>query len=162
MSDRYEVIQTLIRGKQSVKKTIDKKGREKVTHHKLPIGYVLKDLQTGDLVGISHLEAAEFATRYGISNAQVVVSTSQKNGKIVETPYIKCAAGCPPLQDPMYVIDVDRYMMENKGKLKVSKSLGEALSRTARSKSYSKSSKPRYTREELLKIIEKRKAELEK
>lgn len=162
MSERYEVVQTLIRGKQSVKKTIDKKGREKVTHHKLPIGYVLKDLQTGETIGISHLEAAEFATRYGITNAQVVVSTSQQNGQIIETPYIKCAAGFPPLQDPMYVIDVDRYMLEHKGQIKISKSLAEALSKTARSKSTGKTSKPRYTREELLKIIEKRKAELDK
>lgn len=160
MTERYEVVKTLIIGNQSVKTSVDKKGNVRVTHHKKAVGYVLKDLTTGELIAVSHLEAAELAVKYGMTNANVVVHTTQNaDGTLNRSPYIKAAAGCTPLQDPYYVVSPDRYFADNKN-VKVSPQLAQDLMRSKTSRGSGSKSVPKYSREELMRIIAEKKAQL--
>lgn len=158
MSERYEVIRTLIIGKQSAKKTINAKGEVKISHHKLATGYVLKDLTDGSKIAVEHLEAPEYENEYGMVNARTVVSTSQTKSGVRRSPYIKAKAGYTPLQDPSLVVDPHRYLKDNPD-VKVTRTLAEALVKKP-AKSTGRSSKPRYTQDEIAKIIEEKKREL--
>ena len=48
MAEKYEVVKTLIRGKQSERKIETQQG-VKITAHKKPVGYALKDVNTGKI-----------------------------------------------------------------------------------------------------------------
>lgn len=107
---RYEVVKTLIRGKQSVRKV--KTGeRVRIIRHKKPVGYVLMDLKTGKKKVVTDLEAVVMVIQYGATNV-MVTATQKRDGRI--SPYIRSSKGLN-LQDKEMVSDPVEYVEENPG-----------------------------------------------
>lgn len=156
----YEVHKTLIIGKQSVKTSFDSDGNPKVSHHKKATGYVLKNRETGELEAVAHIEAPEYAVKYGIENAIVVIHTTQKPGGVVnKSPYIKTVAGGTPLQNAYYVVCPHRYLKNNPD-VKVTPQLARDLNRTKSSRGRGSKTVQKYTKDELLQIINDKKDQL--
>jgi len=162
--ERYEVVKTLIRGKQSARKTITKAGQEKITYHKKPLGYVLKDLKTGKLIAMTHTEATEAILLEGAVNAFITATQRElPDGKKTLSPYPKAKKGCIPLQDAEIIADADQFLAENAKNLKVTEALAKVLERKPRGTgSGSRPAPQKYTKEELkAALLAKIKAEKE-
>lgn len=157
---RFEVVKTLIKGKQSAKKNIDSKGNVKVTYHKKPIGYVVKDLTTGELRAVSHLEVVQLVYDYGATNVFVAqtLASDGKGGKII-SPYIRSRIGEVTLQDPSMIVDPDVYLKEH-GEIKVSEELSILMTRKVKKGGGGRNSAPKYSREALLKALKAKRAML--
>lgn len=107
---RFEVIQTLIRGKQSVREVESLSGGVRVIRHKKPVGYVLKDLEDGKKKVVTDLEAVVLVIQYGATNV-MVTATYKKDGRI--SPYIRSKKGLN-LQAKEMVSDPVEYVDKNK------------------------------------------------
>jgi len=156
MAEKYEVVKTLIRGKQSERKIETQQGI-KITAHKKPVGYALKDVNTGEITVFRYLEAIEEITRHGATNAQITV-TKRDNGKLI--PYIRAKAGMVNLQDISMVEDPVVYVKANKN-VKVTPKMQNLIEKYSERESKETkflSPKSKYTKNEILGIIEKMKA----
>ena len=115
MEPRFEVVKTLLIDKQTKKVKQLKDGTRKVEFHSKPVGYVFKDLKTGKLLAVSHLNACELAVKYGVMN--VIVSQTyykdNRTGKRMASPYIRANAGNTSLQDSSMVMQLDFNALNN-------------------------------------------------
>lgn len=147
MAERYEIVKTLIRGKQSTRKTETKSG-VRVTAHKKPVGFAVYDKRTKDIAVMTYVEALEKITKYGSVNAQVTI-TERSNGKKI--PYLRSKAGFENLQSETIVEDPVEYVKSTEN-IKISSDMESLIEKyESRGK---KEEKPQYTKDEILEIIE--------
>lgn len=157
---RYKVVKTLIRGKQAAKKNVSSKGKVKITYHKKPVGYVVKDLKENKLMAVSHLEVVSLVLEDGATNV-FVTQTYAKDGKggRALSPYIRAISGMTPLQDASMVVNPDKYLPEHK-EIEVSKELALILKKKVRRSTGGRSRKPKFSKEALLKALKTKRAML--
>lgn len=152
MSERYEVVKTLIRGKQSVRKTETKSGIT-ISAHKKPVGYALMDTKNNELNIVTYLEALEMVTKSGSINGQITV-TERSNGRRI--PYIRAKAGVENFQSENMVEDPVVFVDANPN-AKVSNKMKDIIEKyRTRSQEPSKeaSEKSKYTKQDILGMIE--------
>lgn len=159
VSPRFEVVKTLLRGKQSPKKFINAKGEVKINFHGLPQGYVLKDLWNNKLIAVSHLEAPELILKYGGVNviATMTYCKDSKTGARVPSPYIRASAGHVALQDPSFIVNPDTFLREHP-EIEVTEELKEILKKkTVKS---TRKTQPKYSPEDILAAVRNKRKRL--
>ena len=157
----YEVVKTLIRGKQTPKRITYADGSFRIQHHGLPVGYVFKNLKTNKLIAVSHLEAPELVVKYGATNvmATQTYSKDQETGERVKSPYIRASAGNTALQDPSFVVNPDKYLAEHP-EIEVTDELKKILSSQPKRSTGGRRSQPKHSKEDILKAIEAKRKRL--
>ena len=100
---KYEVIGTVTKGKQNTIYRKDAEGNTFEVKHKKPVGYVLKDLQTGKNKIMTHTETVAEVVMHGATNVMVTV-TYKTDGTV--SPYIRAKTGETSLQDKDMIVEM--------------------------------------------------------
>ena len=159
--ERYEVVKTLLTGAQNVKRDTRADGTERISAHRKPVGFVLKDLKTNKLLAMTHLEATEAILIDGAVNVQITATTrTNAEGVKVPVPYPKSKAGYPPLQSEKLVVTNAKEFLEKEKDIAVSEALNKALTKKTRRRGGGGRAKaePKYSKEALMEALKARKA----
>ena len=161
---RYEVVKTLLTGQQNVKRDTRQDGTERISAHRKPIGFVLKDLKTNKLTALTHLETTEEILQHGATNVMITATTrTLADGTKQPVPYPKARGGFSPLQSPEMIETNAKEFLEEHKNIAVSEALSKALTKpTRRRGGGAKKAEPKYTKEALMEALKARKAAAKK